>query len=184
MRFSKGEEIITQGQSGDTFYILYDGSVVVNKDGKKVTDLTAQAKKSNSAKFFGEQALLKNEPRAATVKVSTETATVLALDRDSFNMILGPLEEIMKESKGGAGRTSAKIKSAKGIDGVSPNDVKIKTEYLRKDMKRLGLLGCGGFGAVTLEKHEPTGQTFAMKALSKGFLLKMGMQESVMNEKA
>ena len=35
------------------------------------------------------------------------------------------------------------------------------------DLKRQGLLGCGGFGAVTLEKHRKTGDVFALKKLSK-----------------
>ena len=30
------------------------------------------------------------------------------------------------------------------------------------DLKRLGLLGCGGFGAVTLEKHKKTGIFWAI----------------------
>merc|ERR1719321_2164840 len=53
----------------------------------------------------------------------------------------------------------------------------------RDDLKRLGLLGCGGFGMVTLEEHKITNQTFALKALSKGYIVKTGMQASVMNEK-
>lgn len=36
---------------------------------------------------------------------------------------------------------------------------------------------------VTLEEHVPTKRTFALKALSKGYIVKTGMQESVMNEK-
>ena len=55
--------------------------------------------------------------------------------------------------------------------------------YKKEDLKKLGLLGCGGFGTVTLEEHKQTGKTFALKQLSKGFVVKMGMQDSVMNEK-
>ena len=31
--------LLRQGEEGDTFYILYDGQVSVNVDGKKVTQL-------------------------------------------------------------------------------------------------------------------------------------------------
>merc|ERR1719498_2338147 len=65
MVFTQGQEIITQGQTGDTFYILYDGQVEVVKDGKTVKKLESCTKQSNTAQFFGEQALLKNEPRTA-----------------------------------------------------------------------------------------------------------------------
>jgi len=44
-------------------------------------------------------------------------------------------------------------------------------------------LGCGGFGAVELYEHKATGATYALKSLSKGYVVKTGMQESVMNEK-
>ena len=51
------------------------------------------------------------------------------------------------------------------------------------DLKRLGLLGCGGFGAVTLEEHKVTGTTYALKRLSKGFIVKTKMQQGVKREK-
>merc|ERR1719444_110682 len=53
----------------------------------------------------------------------------------------------------------------------------------RKELQKVGLLGCGGFGAVELYEHKRTGETYAMKGLSKGYVVKTGMQESVMNEK-
>jgi len=45
------------------------------------------------------------------------------------------------------------------------------------------LLGCGGFGTVELYENTDSGETYAMKGLSKGYIVKTGMQESVMNEK-
>lgn len=47
----------------------------------------------------------------------------------------------------------------------------------------LCILGCGGFGAVTLEKHRKTGEVYALKALSKGYIVKMKMQKGVLREK-
>ena len=41
----------------------------------------------------------------------------------------------------------------------------------RKDLKRLGLLGCGGFGAVEMVEHIPDSETYALKGLSKGYVL-------------
>eukprot|EP00438_Fugacium_kawagutii_P001547 Skav205049 [mRNA] locus=scaffold6619:702:12084:+ [translate_table: standard] len=57
-----------------------------------------------------------------------------------------------------------------------------RTKIKRSDLKRIGLLGCGGFGAVELWEHSKTGtvgigQTFALKAISKGYIVKTGMQE-------
>jgi cAMP-dependent protein kinase regulator len=44
--------------------------------------------------YFGELALLKNEPRAASVFAKTQLK-VATIDRDSFKRLLGPLEEIL-----------------------------------------------------------------------------------------
>merc|ERR1719161_1981954 len=56
-------------------------------------------------------------------------------------------------------------------------------QYEMSSLTRVGLLGCGGFGKVTLERYEPTGVTFALKALSKGHVLEQQQENSVMNEK-
>jgi serine/threonine protein kinase len=47
----------------------------------------------------------------------------------------------------------------------------------------LGLLGCGGFGAVELVQHTATKECFALKSLSKGHVVKCRMQKSVIQEK-
>mmetsp|Transcript_21313 Transcript_21313/g.49491 ORF Transcript_21313/g.49491 Transcript_21313/m.49491 type:complete len:809 (+) Transcript_21313:73-2499(+) len=178
MHFTKNEIILQQGEPGNTFYILYDGEVTVSKDGREAAKLQASIKEK-TAQFFGEQALLNNEPRAATVLVTSSSAKALALDRDSFNMLLGPLQEIMNRPKDEGGNRPSMIKSQKGGRMVEPP----KEKVLRKDLVRIGLLGCGGFGVVELHEHKLTGNCYALKGLSKGYIVKTGMQESVMNEK-
>jgi cGMP-dependent protein kinase len=127
------------------------------------------------------------------VKVASATAKALALDRDSFEMLLGPLEDIMmqNEQKKAAGNRKSMAVSGKGHGNYkarqsffpqTKEDV-VPDKIERQDLKPLGLLGCGGFGRVTLEEHKPSGRTFALKALSKGYIVKTGMQASVMNEK-
>lgn len=44
--------------------------------------------------FFGERALLVNEPRGATV-AATQATVCLVLDRETFTEILGPLDSAM-----------------------------------------------------------------------------------------
>jgi len=174
MHFAKGEVVLQQGEPGNTFYILYEGEVVVTKDSDNPIKLLAS---SAAAQFFGERALMNNEPRAATVTVESATAKALALDRDSFNLLLGPLEDIIK--RGAAGASAVKG----GVGRASQAAFKPKERIDRKDLKKIGLLGCGGFGAVELYEHQKSGETYAMKGLSKGYVVKTGMQESVMNEK-
>ena len=47
--------------------------------------------------YFGERALLKNEPRAANVIAKTD-CVVVSMDRHSFKRLMGPLEDILKRN--------------------------------------------------------------------------------------
>lgn len=178
MSFTKGEMVFQQGEKGDVFYILIAGQVTVIKDGKETAKLTASPDK---ASFFGEKALLNNEPRTATLQVTSDSAKALTLDRQSFDMLLGPLEDLKKRGKDG-GKSKLQEKKETGLETATCNGRKFGL-IARKDLKRIGLLGCGGFGAVELVEHTSTNDTYALKALSKGYIVKSGMQNSVISEK-
>merc|ERR1719197_177949 len=96
-------------------------------------------------------------------------------------MLLGPLEDLIKRAQDGAGQKPA-VGGKKKKGQENPHDAP-RDKILRKDLQKIGLLGCGGFGAVELWEHKSTKATYAMKGLSKGYIVKTGMQESVMNEK-
>merc|ERR1712012_309129 len=69
--FKKGEVIVKQDDPGDKFYIIEEGFLYATKmtptEGeKRVMDYRA-------GDYFGELALLKNQPRAASVVVSSDT---------------------------------------------------------------------------------------------------------------
>ncbi|CAJ1426564.1 unnamed protein product [Effrenium voratum] len=173
MTFSKDETIFEQGEIGTQFFLLVEGSVDVIKDGKGVASLRATAEK---APYFGEKALENKEPRAATIKVTSTTAKTLWVDKETFEVLLGSLTELIKRGKDGDA-VVAKSVAPTAADSKRFGVIKLK------DLKRLGLLGCGGFGAVELVEETKSGNMFALKALSKGFVVKSGMQASVMSEK-
>ena len=80
-----GENVIVQGDIGDTFYLLEDGSVDVYI--KKGGADEAKVHTYKPGDSFGELAIMYNAPRAATCRVATE-ATLWALDRVSFKVIV------------------------------------------------------------------------------------------------
>jgi len=47
--------------------------------------------------YFGERALLKNEPRAANV-IAQSNCQIVSLDRHSVKRMLGPLDTILKRN--------------------------------------------------------------------------------------
>eukprot|EP00434_Breviolum_minutum_P009394 symbB.v1.2.008273.t1/scaffold519.1/size192877/1 len=174
MTFSKDELVFEQGERGTQFFLLVEGEVSVVKDGKEVSKIKATPEK---ATYFGERALQQDEPRAATIKVISATAKALWVDKESFEILIGSLEDLMKRGKDG----TATVKKA----AVAPTagDAKRFGNIKLKDLKKLGLLGCGGFGAVEMVEDLKSGETYALKNLSKGYVVKSGMQSSVISEK-
>jgi cAMP-dependent protein kinase regulator len=89
---TKGIKVISQGDVGDYFYVVENGSfdIYVNKSGKVEAGMDGVGDKVGSVGpggSFGELALMYNAPRAATV-TSTEPSTLWALDRITFRRIL------------------------------------------------------------------------------------------------
>lgn len=75
--FSKGEIIIQEGNFGDLFYILYKGSVQVCRE-TPAGDTIALADLNQAQNiFFGEIALISNEPRTATVKATSDCKCIV-----------------------------------------------------------------------------------------------------------
>jgi cAMP-dependent protein kinase regulator len=90
-KYEKNQYIIKEGEKGDKFFILDEGEAVATKE--KMTF----KKKYYKGDYFGELALLRNAPRAASVMAVTD-CKVLTLDRPAFKRLLGPLEDILKRN--------------------------------------------------------------------------------------
>jgi len=87
--FQRGQKIIKQGDVGNEFYILEDGKASAVKNGKVV-------KAYGPRDYFGELALIREQPRQADVIVDSATAKVLCIDRKCFRRLLGPLDQLLE----------------------------------------------------------------------------------------
>jgi len=95
--YKNNEYIIHEGENGDIFYFIQSGTCKATKKNKnKGTEDVVYEFKEND--YFGELALLKNEPRAANVIATSDQVEVAFIDRASFKRLLGPLEEILKRN--------------------------------------------------------------------------------------
>jgi MFS family permease len=68
--------VVTQGDHGDRFYVIAEGTATVEIDGAETSTLSR-------GDFFGEIALLRDVPRTATVRAVDELR-LFALERDDF----------------------------------------------------------------------------------------------------
>ena len=79
--FAEGDEIFTQGDlNADFMIILKEGQCSVTIDGKKIPDPYGTV---SVGSMLGEDSLLRDKPRAATITADTEIIA-FSLDHDSF----------------------------------------------------------------------------------------------------
>ncbi|ACR12967.1 cyclic nucleotide-binding domain-containing protein [Teredinibacter turnerae] len=81
VRYSKGDLVVKEGETGDYFYVLVAGSARVFNRSESV-DLLIQP-----GHFFGEEALLGDTPRNASVEMLT-SGQLKRLNSEDFNALL------------------------------------------------------------------------------------------------
>lgn len=68
--YQPGDFVIREGEEGQTFYLIMSGTAIATKTlepGNAPTEIF----KYGPGDYFGERALLKNEPRAANIKATS-----------------------------------------------------------------------------------------------------------------
>jgi hypothetical protein len=84
----KNQIIFNQGDLPDGLYIIAKGQVVVKRD-------SAVLKEYHENEFFGELALLDNEPRTGTATSTTDCVLYL-VEKSDFNRLTDDIPEILK----------------------------------------------------------------------------------------
>ena len=96
--FPAGASIIRQGDVADGMYFVERGRVRVtlsSDDGVTEEDIVSD----NETTYFGELALVENQPRSASVYAADDGVVHVAfLERESFERLLGPCLDIMKRN--------------------------------------------------------------------------------------
>lgn len=82
---------MAQNEPGDEFFIVSEGKVRVELDGKEVSKLS-------TGKYFGEIALLTSKKRQATVIADDPHVVVLSVHRKVFTRVLGSFADILSRN--------------------------------------------------------------------------------------
>jgi HEAT repeat protein len=80
VHYDQGEIVFEQGDEGDAFYVVAQGSIKISRGRTELATLGPR-------EGFGEMAILDRETRSATATAG-EPATLIKLDRDSFDRVV------------------------------------------------------------------------------------------------
>ena len=136
-KFEDGDNIVTEGENGDKFYIIKSGKVDIFINNKYIRTL-------NEKEHFGERALFFHEKRSATIKAVGEV-TVFSISHEDFEK---NIESNMKEYL---------------MNRLYLQDNVIELKDLLFKMP----LGTGNYGNVSLVRNKKNKFPYAIKAISR-----------------
>ena len=136
-KFEDGENIITQGNKGDKFYIIKSGKVDIFINDKYIRTL-------NEKEHFGERALFFHEKRSATIKAVGEVI-VFSISQEDFEK---NIENNMKEHL---------------MNRLYLQDNMVELKDLLFKLQ----LGSGNYGNVCLVRNKKNKFPYAIKSISR-----------------
>jgi len=120
--YKPGEHIIKAGEEGSEFFMVMGGKAQAMAKGKAVKDYAAGS-------YFGELALIKNQPRAVdVVACKPDGASVVILEGGSFRRLLGDVTETLAERAAGYGNVSSKKDEEKETSKAKKEEAKEEKE--------------------------------------------------------
>jgi len=168
-----GTTLFMQGDAGDAMYVVVEGTVQfsVKDENGAYKNIEGPHGTCLPGGYFGERALMNNAPRAAAATCGV-FCRLLKIDRVAFEVILGPLEGIMKK-KELAYTDKFEARSTVWV----PADVDFATLVTKQ------VLGRGSYGFVTLVEDPKTQTLYALKAVSKSRVVETNQKSHIFNEK-
>jgi CRP-like cAMP-binding protein len=94
--FKAGEVIMLEGEIGDGFYVILDGTVRIDRGDRAIRSMTAGG-------FFGEIALLEQRPRTATATAVSDV-TALELGHHEFERLLDTMPAVHRRVRAAVDR--------------------------------------------------------------------------------
>lgn len=153
-RYEDGDYIIQEGEMGSRFYIIKNGEVEIVKGNKRLRTL-------GKNDYFGERALIYDEPRTASVISKNNHVECWYVDKSVFLQIIeGPMLDHLEER-------------------IKMQDTKVEMDELKTER----IIGRGTFGTVKLVLHKPTNIRYALKCVSRRSIISLNQQNNIKLER-
>lgn len=166
--FEPGEWVFREGDDGESFYIITAGNCSVIKEYRNSKQPMKEIARLGPGQYFGERALLCQDPRTATIAAKTHT-TLLELHQNDFFMHLTSVHGVLSMQ---VGKLNAQ------------DDINQLPSKLRKgDFKLIRILGKGAFGKVYLVRCKLNNNKYALKCIKKDKVISSRLTEHVIREK-
>ena len=94
--FAAGDAFMLEGENGDEFYVIVDGTVRIERGGRAVRSMTAGG-------FLGEIALLEQRPRTSTATATTDVRA-LEIRSHEFERLMATLPEVQRRIRAAVDR--------------------------------------------------------------------------------
>lgn len=180
--FTKSQVVCTEGEDVGSFFLVLEGRCRV-----QVSEGEGTVYEKGS--WFGEEALMNATTATETVVVESDSAVVLVLDEDSYQVVLAAQREVehkaLSKSEVWRKQVHKVISSLKGLR-LFGNLRKMKTQQhvVRLDRcEPVGALGEGSFGLVLLIRDKDSKQEFALKAMNKEHMRMEDQEKMMQNER-
>jgi CRP-like cAMP-binding protein len=166
--FTAGSYIIKQGEEGSRFYIINEGEVRCTRQVSAHQE--EELIKLYPQEFFGERALLTNEPRKANV-IAVGNVECLVLERSNFQSLLTEVHDDIKDV----------------VSKRAPEEEEVvagpTTDFRFEDLTVMRTIGTGTFGRVKVVQHKVSGRVCALKCMKKTEIVASHQEKNIMNEK-
>ena len=175
--YAEGDAIIREGEIGNHFFVIVSGTAEYSKKSEGVVGTATQGD------FFGHRALLNDEVRQATV-IAKSDVTCLILERQDFVSMLGNFEDFQNRVVSNDAEETRRERTL--VQNKHMRDIRFEDleKFFERGSKQSEvILGQGAFGMVQIVKHKTTGETYALKTLSKSLIVEYGLESHVVDER-
>ena len=129
-RYTRGEPIVRQGDTGDSLYIVRNGSVEVTVSTGKTEPVPVAT--MGPGGFFGEMSLLTGEPRSATVSALEETQVVV-VRKEGLKIVLDSNPSLVEPLTGMLDKRREELETTKQKAASGKKHVEVKTGHTQKE---------------------------------------------------